>query len=43
MMILMDESKKKCLVTQVKNVLSKNGLYCVWLQGDGDEKKFYVN
>ena len=29
MMILMDESEKKCWVTQVKNVLSKNGFYCV--------------
>ena len=29
MMILMDESEKKCLVTQVKNILSKNGFYCV--------------
>ena len=41
MMILMDESEKKCWVTQVKDVLSKNGFYCVWLQqGVGDEKKF---
>ena len=41
MMILKDESEKKCWVTQVKNVLSKNGFYCVWLQqGVGDEKKF---
>ena len=32
MMILMDESQKKCWVTQVKYVLSKNGFYCVWLQ-----------
>ena len=41
MMILMDESEKKCWVTQVKNVLSKNGFYCVWFQqGVGDEKKF---
>ena len=40
-MTLMDESEKKCWVTQVKNVLSKNGFYCVWLQqGVGDEKKF---
>ena len=39
MMILMDVSEKKCWVTQVKNVLSKNGFYCVWLQqGVGDEK-----
>ena len=41
MMILMDESEKKCWVTQVKNVLSKNGFYCVWLQlGVADENKF---
>ena len=41
MMILMDESEKKCWVTQVKNVLSKNGFYCVWLQQRvGDENKF---
>ena len=41
MMILMDESEKKCWVTEVKNVLSKNGFYCVWLQQEvGDEKKF---
>ena len=41
MMILMDESEKKCWVTQVMDVLSKNGFYCVWLQqGVGDEKKF---
>ena len=40
MMILMDESEKKCWVTQMKNVLCKNGFYCVWLQqGVGDEKK----
>ena len=38
----MDESEKKCCVTEVKNVLSKNGFYCVWLQGVGDEKIFYV-
>ena len=43
MMILMDESEKKCCVTEVKNVLSKNGFYCVWLQGVGDENIFYVN
>ena len=44
MMILMDESEKKCWVTEVKNVFSKNGFYCVWLQqGVGDEKTFYVN
>ena len=37
----MDESEKKCWVTQVMDVLSKNGFYCVWLQqGVGDEKKF---
>ena len=41
MMILMDESEKKCWVTEVKNVFSKNGFYCVWLQqGVGDEKTF---
>ena len=41
MMILMDESEKKCWVTQVKDVLSKNGFYCVRLQqGVGDENKF---
>ena len=41
MMILMDESEKKCWVTQVKDVLRKNGFYCVWLQqGVGDENKF---
>ena len=41
MMSLMDESEKKCSVTQVKNVLSKNGFYCAWLQqGVGDEKAF---
>ena len=41
MMSLMDESEKKCSVTQVKNVLSKNGFYCVWLQqGVRDEKNF---
>ena len=35
----MDESEKKCRVTQVKNVLNKNGFRCVWLQqGVGDEK-----
>ena len=41
MMILMDESEKKCWVTQVKDVLGKNGFYCVWLQqGVGGEKNF---
>ena len=41
MMILMDESEKKCWVTQVKDVLSKNSFYCVWLQqGVGDENTF---
>ena len=40
MMILMDKSEKKCWVTQVKNVLSKNVFYCVWLQQVvGDENK----
>ena len=43
MMILMDESEKKCWVTQVKDVLSKNGFYCVCLQqGVGDEKIFFM-
>ena len=38
MKILMDETNKKCRVTEVKNVLSRNSLYCVWLQqGVGDE------
>ena len=37
----MDESEQKCWVTEVKNVLTRNGLYCVWLQqGIGDEKRF---
>ena len=37
MKILMDESEKKCWVTEVKNVLSKNVFYCDWLQqGAGD-------
>ena len=41
MMILMDESEKKCWVTEVKNVFSKNGFYCVWLQQRvGDENTF---
>jgi hypothetical protein len=41
MMISMDESEKNCWVTEVKNVLSRNGFYCVWLQqGVGNEKKF---
>jgi len=41
MMILMDEREKKCRITQVKNVLSKNGFSCVWLQqGVGDERFF---
>ena len=40
MMILMDESEKKCWVTEVKNAFSKV-FYCVWLQqGVGDEKTF---
>ena len=38
MKILMDETNKNCRVTEVKNVLSRNSLYCVWLQqGIGDE------
>ena len=41
MMILMDESEKKCWVTQVQNILNENVFYRVWLQqGVGDEKKF---
>ena len=28
----MDENNKNCRITQVKNVLSRNGFYCVWLQ-----------
>ena len=41
MMSLMDESEKKCWVNQVKNVLSKNAFYCVWLQQRvGDENNF---
>ena len=40
MMILTDESEKKSWVTEVKNVLSKNGFYCVCLQGAGDEEIF---
>ena len=41
MMILMDEREKKGWVNQVKNVLSKNAFYCVWLQQRvGDENKF---
>ena len=40
-MISMDESQQKCWVTEVKNVLSRNGFYCVWLQqAVGEEKKF---
>ena len=39
-MILMDESEKKCWVTEVKHVLNRNGFYCVWLQGVGDKKIF---
>ena len=41
MMISMDESGQKWWITEVKNVLSRNGFYCVWLkQGVGDEKRF---
>ena len=36
----MDESEKKCWVTEVKHVLNRNGFYCVWLQGVGDKKIF---
>ena len=37
MKISMDENSKSCRVTEVKNVLSKSGFYCVWLQqGVGD-------
>ena len=44
MMILIDEREKKCWVTQVKNVLSKNGFYCFWFeQGVGDDFFFFFN
>ena len=37
----MDESEQKCLVTEVKNVWSRNGCYCVWSRhGAGHEKRF---
>ena len=37
MLISMDESEQKYWVTEVKNVLSKNGFDCVWSQeGVGD-------
>ena len=42
MMILMDESEKKCWVTQVKDVLSKNGFYCVWYKWLETKRNFYV-
>ena len=41
MMNLTDESEKKCWIAEMKNVLTGNGHYYVWLlQGLGDEKKF---
>ena len=43
MMILMDESEKKCWVTEVKTVLSRNGFYSVWLQQVVREEKTFLS
>ena len=42
MMILMDESEKKCWVTEVKTVLSRNGFYSIWLQQVVREEKTFL-
>ncbi len=43
MMILMDESEKKCWVTEVKNVLSKNGfLLCLVTTRGWRRKEFFM-
>ena len=42
MMILMAESEKKCWVTQVKNVLSKNGFLLCLVTTRGWRRKYFL-